>query len=158
MDRGALFAQLHDLLPLAAQWAAEEERRALRDGVSLSPGEMVDAHSVGVQSPERVRLLQVEEIPAPTHPQLRAAADAIHFLTPETRGLTLHYGIFVRCDCWGKRPLVLHELAHTAQYERMGGILPFLEQYLSECLTIGYANAPMEVEAASVAARIMDSK
>ena len=48
----------------------------------------------------------------------------------------------------------MHELAHTAQYERLGGILPFLREYLFECLTSGYSEAPMEQEANEVAARV----
>ena len=78
---------------------------------------------------------------------LKAAAAAIQFLTPATRGLTLQYGIFIRSDCWRDRSLVAHELVHTAQYERLGGILPFLRQYLLECVTIGYPEMPMEQEA-----------
>ena len=62
---------------------------------------------------------------------LRTAAAAIQFLTPATCGLTLRYGIFIRSDCWGDRNLVAHELAHTAQYERLGGIEPFLRKYFS---------------------------
>ena len=91
----------------------------------------------------------------PIDPQLRAAAETIHFLSPETRGLTLQYGILLRWDCWRERPLIAHELVHAAQYERLGGILPFLRQYLVECLTIGYANAPMELEAAEVAGQVL---
>jgi hypothetical protein len=43
--------------------------------------------------------------------------------------------------------LVVHELAHTAQYERLGGFHPFLSAYLGECLTVGYPNGPLEQEA-----------
>jgi hypothetical protein len=154
MDRQALFAQFETLLPVATDWAAEQERRVLREGVPLLEQEIGDAKAAGVLKPECVRLLRVECVPIPTNPKLRAAAEAIHFLTPETRGLTLQYAIFVRWDCWRERPLIAHELVHTAQYERLGGILPFLRQYLSECLTIGYANAPMELEAARVAAQV----
>ena len=153
-DRQELLAQFEKLLPLAAEWAAEEEARALREGEPLTPQELIDASTIGVHQPERVRLLRVESVPFPAQPQLRAAAEAIQFLSPETRGLTLQYGIFLRWDCWRQRPLVAHELVHTAQCERLGGILPFLRQYLVECLTIGYANAPMELEAAAVAARV----
>jgi len=64
-----------------------------------------------------------------------------------TIGLTLRYGIFIRSDCWGERRLVVHELVHTLQYERLGGFMPFLQQYLHECITIGYPAAPMEQEA-----------
>jgi len=59
----------------------------------------------------------------------------------------LRYGIFIRSDCWGERRLVVHELVHTWQYERLGGFRPFLQQYLHECITIGYPAAPLEQEA-----------
>jgi hypothetical protein len=154
MNSESLLAQFDALLPLAAAWATEQEREILRDGVSLSAEEIADARAIGVQGPDRLRLLRVETIPRPTQPQLRAACDAIDFLTPATRGLTLGYGIFIRSDCWGDRLLVVHELAHLAQYERLGGILPFLRRYLFECLTTGYSAAPLELEAIAVAARV----
>jgi hypothetical protein len=157
MDRQSVLAQFETLLPLASEWVAEQEQRVLREGVLLSEQEMTDAKAIGVRRPERIRLLRVEAVPMPTNPQLRAAAETIHFLSPETGGLTLQYGILLRWDCWRERPLIAHELVHTAQYERLGGILPFLRQYLVECLTIGYANAPMELEAAEVAARVCGS-
>ena len=71
-----------------------------------------------------------------------------------TRGLTLNYGIFIRSDCWADRLLIVHELAHVAQYERLGGILPFLRKYLFECLTVGYAAAALELEATAVTVRV----
>jgi len=70
-----------------------------------------------------------------------------------TAGITLHYGILIREDCWGDRRLVVHELAHVAQYERLGGIGPFLRAYLRECLLEGYPNGALEREAIEVAAR-----
>jgi hypothetical protein len=153
-DRQSLLAEFATLLPLAIEWAANEEARVLREGVALSEDELRDARAVGVKSPERIRLLRVETVPIPEHPQLRAAAETVHFLSPETRGLTLHYAIFVRWDCWKDRHLLAHEFVHTVQYERLGGIAPFLQQYLQECLTIGYANAPMELEASAIAAQL----
>jgi hypothetical protein len=154
MNQESLLAQFEMLLALAAAWATEEEQKILRDGVSLSEKEIGDARAIGVQSPDRVRLLQIETIPRPSQPQLRAACDAIDFLTPATRGLTLGHGIFIRSDCWRDRLLVVHELAHVAQYERLGGILPFLRRYLFECLTVGYSASPLEREAIAVTARV----
>lgn len=154
MNQQFLLAQFETLLPLAANWAADLEQRILRQGVPLSEEEVLDARAIGVRDPERVRLLQLESVPVLTHPMLKAAAAAIQFLTPSTQGLTLQYGIFVRSDRWRDRALIVHELVHTAQYERLGGILPFLRQYLFECLTIGYPAGPMEQEAIAVAARI----
>ena len=154
MTQGSVLSQFEMLLPLAAAWATEQEQKIVCDGVPLSEKEIVDARAIGVQSPNRVRLLQVETIPRPSQPQLKAACDAIDFLTPATRGLTLGYGIFIRSDCWGDRLLVVHELAHVAQYERLGGVLPFLRRYLYECLTVGYSLAPLEQEAIAVTARV----
>ena len=154
MNQESLLAQFEMLLPLAAAWAAEEEQKILRNGVPLSEREIRDARAIGVQSRDRVRLLRVATIPRPSQPQLRAACDAIDFLTPATRGLTLGHGIFIRSDCWRDRLLIAHELAHVAQYERLGGILPFLRRYLFECLTVGYSASPLELEAIAVTARV----
>jgi hypothetical protein len=153
VDRQPL-EQLEELLPLAAQWAAEQERRALCQGVRLSDIEIADAEAIGVHNPERVRLLRVNEVPLPAHPALRAAAASMNFLTAAPRGLALHYGIFVRADCWRDRALIAHELVHTAQYQRLGGILPFLQTYIYQCATVGYPNSPLELEAIATAERV----
>ena len=114
----------------------------------------MDAQRVGVARPERVRILYVREIPIPQHPALRAAAEQTQLISPLTGGLTLRYGILIRADCAHSRAMVVHELGHTAQYERLGGFEPFLRQYLFECITIGYPEAPMEQEVVSLTARI----
>jgi hypothetical protein len=146
--------QLEELLPLAAQWATEQERLVLCEGVPLSETELADAKAIGVRNPERVRLLRVDSIPVPAHPALRAAASSIHFLTAAPRGLALEYGIFVRTDHWRDRALIAHELVHTAQYQRLGGVVPFLQMYIHQCATVGYPNAPLELEASATAARV----
>jgi hypothetical protein len=154
MDRQALVAELGTLLPLAAEWAEEQEQRILREGVPLSEQEIADAKAAGVQAAERVRLMTVESIPFPEHPLLKAACAATNFVPRAPRGLTLRYGIFVRSDCRQDRHLIAHELVHTAQYERLGGIVPFLRKYLFECATAGYAAAPMEREAIDAGQRV----
>ncbi len=154
MNEESLLSQFDMLLPLASAWATEEEEQILRDGVSLSLEELADARAIGMQQPNRVRLLRIETIPRPSQPQLKAACEAIDFLTPATRGLTLGHGIFIRSDCWRDRLLIVHELVHVAQYEKMGGILPFLRRYLYECLTLGYSASHLEQEAIAVTARV----
>jgi hypothetical protein len=139
--------QFERLLPLACAWTEEQEGVILQDGVPLSAARIADARRIGIAQPERVRLRVVEEIPSPTHPDLRSAAELTGLISPTTIGLTLRYGIFIRSDYWGERRLVVHELVHTWQYERLGGFKPFLQQYLHECLTVGYPAAPMEQEA-----------
>ena len=154
MDRHKTLDQLEDLLPIAAQWAAEQERRVLCEGIPLNNAELADAKAIGVRNPERVRLLRVETIPVPVNRMLRAAAASIHFLSAAPRGLALDYGIFVRSDHWRDRALIAHELVHTAQYQRLGGIVPFLRTYILQCATVGYSHAPLELEAIATSARI----
>ena len=154
MKRELLISQFDKLLPLAVRWATAVEARILRDGVPLTDESLADARAIGLREPERVRLLALARVPMPDNLILKTAAAAIQFLTPATRGLTLRYGIFIRRDCWGDRPLIAHELAHTAQYERLGGIEPFLRQYLLECLKVGYPAAPLEQEAIAVVQRL----
>lgn len=143
------------LLPLASAWAAEQERTILQTGVVLTESQLIDARRVGVAQPELVRLLRVEQIPTLTHPALVAAATVTGLISPTTEGLTIRYGIFIRADCWGLRPLVVHELVHTRQYERLGGFEGFLRPYLLECITPpGYPHGPMEQEAISTSSRL----
>ena len=142
------------LLPLVCEWAAHEEQRILSEGEPLSVSELADARLAGVTQPERVRLLRVARVPMPEHADVRAAGEMSGLISPHTSGLTLRYGIFIRADSWRKRSLIAHELVHTAQYERLGGFEPFLRQYLSECLAVGYPAAPLEQEAIKGSAAI----
>lgn len=142
------------LLPLACDWAAEQEKKILQSGVTLTQSQFADASIIDVAHPELVRLLRVAPIPRPTHPALAAAAERIHLIGPHTWGLTLRYGIFIREDHWGERAIIAHELVHTMQYERCLGIEPFLSQYLQECNIYGYLKAPMELEAIRIASDV----
>jgi hypothetical protein len=144
-------------LPLAYAWAEEQEQLILEQGVGLTNPQMADARSIGVAYPERVSLLRMKQIPLPSHPQLRQAAQETGLLSPETAGLTLRYGIVIRSPFWGARDLVAHELVHVWQYEQFGSLEHFLRQYLWECVTLGYTKAPMEQEAQSMSAKICAS-
>jgi len=139
--------QFEQLIPLAVAWAEAQERRILQHGLPLTAAQAVDARLVGVRYPDRVRLLPVVAISRPQDPVLKAAAEAAQMINPFTRGLTLRYGIYLRADEASDRYLIVHELAHTAQYERLGGFQPFLRQYIHECLTVGYYASPLELEA-----------
>ena len=147
--------QFKVLLPVAAAWAEEQEGIILRNGVPLTEPQMADALILGISQPDSVRLMNVATIPVPEEPSLKAAAQATQLITPQTAGLTLRYGIFIRSDCWGDRRLIVHELVHTSQYEKLGGFFPFLQEYLHQCITIGYPAAPMEQEAIKKAARLI---
>lgn len=149
--------QFQALVPLACAWAEEQEKLIIDTGVGLSQAQIEDARLVGVTHPERVRLLAVEKTPMPQNPELRTVAETTQLLSPYANGVAFRYGIFIRTRSWADRRLVVHELVHTAQYEKLGGFRPFLEQYLMECLTIGYPACPMEQEAIRVANEICGS-
>lgn len=149
--------QLEQLLPLACEWAEAQEELILRDGVPLTPPRIEDARRIGVSHPGSVRLLEVSRVPVPEKPALLAAVRATQLISADTLGLTLRYGIYIRSDGWGGRSLVVHELVHTLQYERLGGFRNFLARYLRECVTVGYPEAPLEQEAIRMAGEICGS-
>jgi hypothetical protein len=149
--------QFKALLPVACEWVAEQESIISRYGVPLSPAQTADAIKIGVEHPEKVRLLKVTRIPVPDRRPLCTAAEASQLFSPLPGGLTVRYGIFIRADCWDDRQLLCHELVHTAQYERLGGLQQFLRQYLHECLTVGYPAAPMEQEAVETTVKVCAS-
>jgi hypothetical protein len=61
--------------------------------------------------------------------------------------MAFRYGILVRISHQEDRILIIHELVHTKQYEKAGGIVPFLTQYVSECIKFEYPNGKFEQEA-----------
>jgi hypothetical protein len=134
------------VLPVACIWATRHESRILRKGVALTPAHADNARKVGIAHPEKVRLLAVDVIP-PTNPVLRALGMKLGIVSSQTIGMTLRYGIFIQAKHWGDRRLLVHELAHVAQYERFGGFRRFLFQYLQECINPGYPLGDLELEA-----------
>lgn len=146
-----LIAQFNTILPLACKWVESQETLILQKGIPLSSGLLLDAKKIGVINCNGIRLLAVPKIPRPEHPLLEETCIQTNFLTPDTAGLTLRYGIYIRSDCINDRFLYVHELVHVAQYERLGGIQQFLQQYLFEVVTVGYPSASMEQEAIKTA-------
>ncbi len=151
----------NQLLPLACEWAERQQEHILGNGMSLTESQMDDARLAGVSSPERVRLLEVEHVPQPENPMLLSIGQQAGFFTDGTEGLAIGHGIFVTSNRRQDRRLIVHELVHVSQYERLGGISQFLQQYVTECLTDGYDSGPLENEARETATRIctrQDSK
>lgn len=138
------------VLPLACAWVALQEQRICRHGIKLDAAQIDDARRAGVLHPERVRMQNVDEIPAGMPATLRALGRKLGLVAPGTIGMSLRYGILIRADAWGDRRILVHELVHTAQYERLGGLRNFLCRYLHECFTLGYCSAPLESEACRV--------
>lgn len=125
------------IIPIASWWVARQEQQILRDGIELTEEEKEWAQKAGVTNVDRVRVLHVPKIRVP--------------FVSSPIGLAAHYGICIN-QKWSHDPsLLVHELAHIGQYERLGGIKPFLYQYFTEVLRDGYENAAMEFEAREAA-------
>jgi hypothetical protein len=135
-------------LPAAAAWAERLARDAAVCGMPLSAEERLIASRVGVADPSLVRVTTVDVLPMPEEPFLRAGAEAVGLLDPGMVGLTLGHAIFV---CRGRKTprLLSHELRHVHQYEQHGSIAAFLATYLRQVLEVGYADAPLEMDARS---------
>lgn len=142
------------ILPVACLWVWQQERSILRAGRPLTPDQLADARRAGVLYPERVRVRICDEIPAGVPPLLMSVGRRLGLVSTSTIGMSLRYGIILRADACTSRRTLVHELAHTAQYERFGGLRLFLRQYLHECLALGYLNSPLEDEAQCVSRTI----
>jgi hypothetical protein len=141
-----LKAVLPAILPRAIVWAEAQERHILNSGISLNAQLSGVALGVGVRHPEKVFLLEVENLPLPVDPDLRQAALETNLLGPRTVGLALGYGIYLRKG-YGTVRLISHELRHVHQYEEAGSIAAFLPIYLVQIADVGYENSPYEIDA-----------
>ncbi|MDP0490072.1 MAG: hypothetical protein Q7Q71_03350 [Verrucomicrobiota bacterium JB023] len=142
------------ILPFVIHWARKEEQRALENGEKLSHQSLADATMLGVKEPERIRLLKVARMPFPSNALLDRLSEWAGLAPQATCGLSLRYGLFIREDQWGDRWLIAHECVHTAQYERMGGLRAFMEEYLVQCWQDGYSAAELEREAVEATVRL----
>ena len=141
-----LAAALPRLLPLAIPWVQSQEANALATGRPLTVTELALANAVGVRNASRVRIKLVNQVPKPTHPELLVAAEQTGLLGPNTAGVTFGYAVFI-CHGFDTNRLVSHELRHVHQYEAAGSIAAFPPVYLAQIVSVGYEQAPFEVDA-----------
>ncbi len=148
-------------LPVAVFWARRQERRILREGRPLTEDERRDAEDAGVADADAVRLLTPDVVPTPGGAFLRGLTRWTGVLPAGSpAGMALGHGIYLdRKVVAAFRPtdvraILVHECVHVAQYERLGGIRPFLSRYLKECVRDGYHASAMEAEANETADRV----
>lgn len=134
------------LLPRAIEWVKTHSESILAAGSALDDRGLRLAKAVGVSHPERIRISIVESLPLPDDPELRGVALETGILGPGMIGVTFGYGIYLRAGHVSAR-LVSHECRHVYQYEAAGSIDAFLPVYLQQIATVGYFNAPLEVDA-----------
>ena len=148
--------EIISLIPKASLWVEEQEAIILSNGVQLTEKQLSIASKIGIKNINKIRLLQVESIPEPADSILDEVSKGIGFISDNTLGITYRYGIYIRHDFWENENLIIHELTHTLQYERLGGIAEFLNQYIKECIYYGYDRSPLEVEARTMEKKLKD--
>ena len=137
---------LPQLLPKAIDWAEKQSAEICSSGMALTEREKRIAIAVGVTNPEKIRISIVSSIPIPDDPMLQKVAIETGLLGPDTTGLTLGYGIYLRAD-QNSDQLLSHECRHVYQYETFGSIRGFMPIYLQQIAQYGYEDAPLEVDA-----------
>jgi len=145
---------LWPLVACIARWARRREAAIVQSGTALTAGEMTMARAAGVALPERVRVLAVDVVPMPLPMFIRGMAERLGVLSPDIAGMTLGYGIVLHHAVRHDRAMLVHEFAHVAQVEYLGGLYRFLRCYVRECLWPGYPRGPLEMEARRVAAGV----
>ncbi len=135
-------------------WLKHHQWIVLKHGSLLNASQFEDALRVGVRHPENVRILHSDHVPIPLRRLAFLCSRTLRRYQLEPVGLCAQYGIYIKKSASGDRNILVHELVHTRQYERAGGIHPFLRQYLLDCLSHGYSASTMESEAVSAAAAI----
>ncbi len=141
-----LKAVLPVLLPRAIEWVESQSASILNSGHPLDETGLQLARAVGVNSPESIRISVVHALPLPDDRDLRAVALETGLLGPEMIGVTFGYGIYL-CDGHIDHRLISHECRHVYQYEAAGSIAAFLPVYLEQIATVGYRDAPLEIDA-----------
>lgn len=144
LERGMV--DLSMMLPLALRWAEKLKKKVAAEGEPLNATGIRMARSVGVEHPELIRLLEVEEIPMPAGPMLREMTKEIGVLSPRTIGIAVGRSILLKQGRMYER-LLLHEFRHVHQFEVAGSLEGYLEKYLQQVVAFGYRNAPLEVDA-----------
>jgi len=124
--------KFEQLVPLAYQWAKQQEDFVLAHGFPLTARLLDDARLAGVRDCSKIRVLIVDRIPLPDDPELAAATRNAGVITNETRCMGFGHAIIIRDDCWGDRELLLHNLIHIAQCEECGGLEPWIYRYLGD--------------------------
>jgi len=150
----SFLSSLPVLLPVVQAWAEKQEIIVLEAGAPLTESQLADARRAGVAHPEKIRALRSETLPFPENEDIMFVARQVGLFSNRSTGMTLGHAICLAHAAWDDRHTLVHECVHVGQYERLGGLRPFLSQYLRECIDPGYPFGGLEQEAILVSREI----
>ncbi len=161
-SRVTIAQQAQQLLPSTLALLQGLEQTAMQHGRALTSAEMHTARQLGVAQPERVRVLvspllpswlapaQMQGVTGSSHVQSDALAQSRYGIAAITAG----HGIILNLRQINNPRILAHELVHVTQYEHLG-MRAFVLRYLTELLTYGYYDAPLERAADAGMRRVM---
>jgi hypothetical protein len=139
-------AWLEAVAPEAIAWYLKQEAILLKQGRPLSADEMDLARRMGVQHPEKIRVVVLTKFPSPDSPALAEQLAALGLGSDDAGGFSMGYAVLIKPRFETKRWLRAHEFVHVGQREHLG-TEAFIRRYFMEMKTIGYKRAPLEIEA-----------
>jgi hypothetical protein len=142
----SILTSLPLLLPIVHAWAEKQHSIIMEEGVPLTESQLEDARRAGVACPEKIRVSHVEKLPQPDNPELMFMARQVGLFSERAYSLCLGYGIWLMHEALEDRLTFVHECVHVGQYEKLGGLRPFLNDYLRECIDPGFPFGRMEQE------------
>ncbi|MEZ9370895.1 hypothetical protein AB4140_19035 [Shewanella sp. 10N.286.51.B2] len=137
------------LLPQYISWAHETDAKGLEIGTPLEEQQLLLATEIGIQNPEKVRIVYVDAVPFPYENfALRVLGEALGFVGEGivNNAQVFGYSIYTRTGYELDKPKLAHELVHVLQIER-SSLEAVITQHFSDLAKYGYENAPLEVEA-----------
>lgn len=137
------------LLPQYIEWGYETEAKGLKLGSPLDEEGLKLAKDIGVESPEKIRIVYVDLVPFPyDNFALTVLGESLGFIGDNivNQAQAFGYSIYVRKDYEFDTPKLAHEIVHVLQIER-SSFEDVTRQHLSDLAQYGYAKAPLEVEA-----------
>ncbi|WP_233520593.1 hypothetical protein [Flocculibacter collagenilyticus] len=130
-------------------WTYETGRKGQGIGTPLDEKELLLAAEIGIEHPEKVRSIYVDEVPYPhKNVALKFIGEAVGLVGEGiiNNAQVCGYSIYSRKDFVLNRPKLAHELVHVLQIER-SGLDNVVTQHFSDMAKYGYDKAPSEVEA-----------
>jgi len=137
------------LLPQYIEWGYETEAQGLKIGNPLDEEGLELAKEIGIKSPEKIRIIYVDEVPFPhDNFALKVVGESMGFIGGSiiNEAQAFGYSIYVRKGEVFDKPKLAHEIVHVLQIERSNFENVTL-QYFSDLAKYGYSKAPLEVEA-----------
>ena len=138
--------KIDEILPRALDWYERIEAQLSLQGRPLSSSEAERARNLGVNQPERVRVVVLNSFPMPEDPQLQVELERYGLGSHFVGARTIGYAIMFKPEYAGDSIALSHELVHVSQHERLGRTA-FVRRYLVEMEIMGYLRSPLELEA-----------